>query len=338
MLLVTVDYGGNQELDLFATDGIFLRPLVRSAGYEGVAHWSASRDEILFQTNQGAEDSPAFSLYAVQPDGNNLQRIVPVDFPTMFGRWSPDGTKLVFNDVAQPTPRQVHVFDTATQTVTKLTASDDFDSDYGSWSPDNEWLLFESNRDGVWDTYRMRPDGSEVTRIGLKTSSAPRYSPDGTLIAFHEVRNGTDYDVFLAEADGSNQRILAGGPGDQRLPEWAPDGTRLAYISNAAGHHDLFTIRVDGTDTKQLTQQPENEFFTVLHRDGLVAAQTHVDALLATNPEQNIFRDDRALVQAIHRARQTNNAEHADALITLGLRIFPESPALQALQSDQTTP
>lgn len=337
-LVVTIDYGGNQELDLLSADGTFISPLARSSGYEGVGQWSATRGDILFQTNRDAEDGPAFSLYTMQPDGTDLKRLLPVDFPVMFGRWSPDGTRLVFNDVAQSTPRQLHIFDKATNTVNQLTSSDTFHSDYGSWSPGGQWLLFESTRDGSWDTYRMRPDGSEVMRIGLGTSSAPRYSPDGTLIAFHEMRNGHDYDIFIADANGSNTRVLTDGPGDQRLPEWSPDGTRLVYVSNAGGHHDLFSIRGDGTDATQLTQQPAKEFFTLLRQQGFAAASAHMDTTQAFHPELKIFRDERGLVLAIHQARHANNTAYADALLEIAFSIFPESDALQALQSGDATP
>lgn len=331
-LLVTVDYGGNQEIDLMSRDGAFLKALVRSPGADGVAQWSAARDEILFQTARDADDGPAFTFYTMRPDGSRLRRLVDFDGAVMFGKWSPDGSALLFNDVFGPKPRQVYLMDLETKKARQLTSSDEAHSDYGSWSPDGRWVLFESDRSGSWDTYRMRPDGSEVTLLGLGGSSAPRYSPDGTRIAFHEVRNGLDYDVFIANADGTEARLLAGGGGDQRLPEWSPDGRTLAYVSNAGGHHDLFILGVDGGEPVRLTRQPEDEFFTVLAEKGLDAAKRYFETAHDSDPERKVFRDDRGLFLAVNGAFRDGEEERAHALLELGLKAFPESGPLQALR------
>jgi len=42
-----------------------------------------------------------------------------------------------------------------------------------------------------------------------------------------------DGDIFLAQPDGSQPALFAGGPGDQSGAAWSPDGTRLAYWSTA---------------------------------------------------------------------------------------------------------
>ena len=43
-----------------------------------------------------------------------------------------------------------------------------------AWSPDGEWIAFASNHEGSYDVYRIRPDGSELTRI--TNSPAPELS------------------------------------------------------------------------------------------------------------------------------------------------------------------
>ena len=39
------------------------------------------------------------------------------------------------------------------------------DDRFSGWSADGKYILFISNRDGNWEIYRMRPDGSEQTRL-----------------------------------------------------------------------------------------------------------------------------------------------------------------------------
>lgn len=34
-----------------------------------------------------------------------------------------------------------------------------------AWSPDGEWIAFASNHEGNYDIYRVRPDGTGMTRV-----------------------------------------------------------------------------------------------------------------------------------------------------------------------------
>ena len=93
--------------------------------------------------------------------------------------------------------------------------------------------------------WRVRPDGSEPTRI---TDSPygdwfPHPSPDGK----HLLVLSYDGDVFdhprdldvrlrLMDMDGGNARILFdlfGGQGTMNVPNWSPDGTEFAFVRYA---------------------------------------------------------------------------------------------------------
>jgi hypothetical protein len=82
------------------------------------------------------------------------------------------------------------------------------------------------------------------------------WSPDGSTIAYY----GNEA-IHLLDADGSNDRVLAGlpqVPDDHPptwMPTWSPDGTTIAFASK-----DLWTIRTDGTDLTKITDLPEHEF------------------------------------------------------------------------------
>ena len=67
--------------------------------------------------------------------------------------------------------------------------------------------------------------------------SDPTWSPDGSRIAF--VRTTQGEDVYVMEADGTNQRLVAE---DASAPQWLEDG-RIAFRRRDT----IFTIRPDGT-------------------------------------------------------------------------------------------
>ncbi len=37
--------------------------------------------------------------------------------------------------------------------------------EYPSWSPDGQWIAFHSNRDGDFEIFIMRPNGSDLRQI-----------------------------------------------------------------------------------------------------------------------------------------------------------------------------
>jgi TolB protein len=80
---------------------------------------------------------------------------------------------------------------------------------YGQWSPDGQWIIFLSDRDGKWEIYRMRADGSEQQRLtSLGHDYHGQWSPDGRWIIFVSDRDG-NYEIYRMRADGSQQQRLA---------------------------------------------------------------------------------------------------------------------------------
>jgi len=130
-------------------------------------------------------------------------------------------------------------------------------------APLQNQIVFESNRiltQGAvhQDLYRMNADGSGVVQLtdSIEDEADPAVSPDGRLIAF--TRGTVGEDIFVMDADGGHIRqVTTYGASDFR-PAWAPDGSYLVYASEAVGRYELFTIKPDGTNRKQLTFRPYN--------------------------------------------------------------------------------
>jgi TolB protein len=105
----------------------------------------------------------------------------------------------------------------------------------------------------------MDADGSHQTRLieageGIELT-LPAWSPDGAKIAFarsHGEQNAendeVEVDVWIANADGSGQRVLTGGDGMQWLPRWTPDGAFVSYTQEVQGGPWMSTGPV-GRDT-----------------------------------------------------------------------------------------
>jgi TolB protein len=62
-----------------------------------------------------------------------------------------------------------------------------------------------------------------------------------------------DDEIYVMEADGTNQIRLTNNRFRDRMPVWSPDGQTIAFISNQNGTADIFTMNADGTNRLQLT-------------------------------------------------------------------------------------
>ena len=113
------------------------------------------------------------------------------------------------------------------------------------------------------------PRPSELLAQQPAASEARPSSGDAcpSLIAFASARDEGS-GVYLMEPDGRETRLLVGVPGALQLA-WAPDGSRLAFLSviprdeeefgQFAGlrfHAFLYTIRPDGSDLRRVSEYP----------------------------------------------------------------------------------
>ena len=89
----------------------------------------------------------------------------------------------------------------------------------------------------------------------------PSWSPDGQLIAY-DSPNETDTDIWVMRPDGSDKRVLIGGPSSDSHPAWSPDGRWIAFESNRhdGTGFDIWIARSDGSEPRRITSAPENEF------------------------------------------------------------------------------
>lgn len=123
----------------------------------------------------------------------------------------------------------------------------------------NGKIAFTSNRDHSGrELYTMNADGTGQTRLTTNTADdfSPRWSPDGTRLAFQTTRDG-NREIYTVAADGSAPVNVTNLPASAEFsPSWSPDGSRIVFYSNRTGSNQIYTIAADGTDLRQLTDSP----------------------------------------------------------------------------------
>ena len=85
------------------------------------------------------------------------------------------------------------------------------------------------------------------------------FTLDGSMVAYSDVDENGNAQVFVMDADGSNARQLThgeGGVGDYGGFDWSPDGSMIAYQRDTSDSPQIFTVRVsDGVSTR-ITNAP----------------------------------------------------------------------------------
>ena len=129
-------------------------------------------------------------------------------------------------------------------------------------------LLFDSNRTGNYELYRMNVDGTaqqQLTEDPTYDSWWPKISPNRRKVLFQRTPKGvhdTDYaqsTTWVMNLDGSGIReILPYGVYGwtmQGHPEWSPDGRRIATMCGPSSNVQICTVDPDGSDPVMVTSK-----------------------------------------------------------------------------------
>lgn len=119
--------------------------------------------------------------------------------------------------------------------------------------PDRRTLGFTALINGVSKPYLMDLDGRnkrDVSGDGSGFSYGYSASPDGTKISYHE-----NYQIFIANADGTGKQHIPTGNPFNFGPMWSPDGQWLLFLSGEHGRSNPYVVRSDGQELKKLADQ-----------------------------------------------------------------------------------
>jgi TolB protein len=265
-------------------------------GQNAEAYWSHDGQWITLQSTLNG--MACDQQYVMRADGSDFHRISNGRGKTTCGWFIPGGDRLLFaSSHAHGYVWPLDRFDLYTvgrdgSDMRRLTNFDVYTAE-AIVSPDGKRVVFTSLKDGDLDIYVMNIDGTGLKRLTSTPGydGGPWWSPDGTKIVYR-ANHPTDsaelaqyrsllaqglvrpsrVELFVMNADGSDQRQITHLGGANFGPSWTRDGRKIIFSSNyknpRSRNFDLFLINVDGTGLEQITTHGEFDGFPMFSPDG----------------------------------------------------------------------
>ncbi len=258
---------GSTEYEIWVSnlDGSASYPVTTNDVIDSDAFWAPDIGSFVFETERdcnaatGAGFSFASPVYPFCP--SNVNREVY--------RMNVDGSGVV---------------NLSNNAGTAGVANSSIDED-PQWGPSG-WIVFDTDRNGHFDVYKMKADGSSQTNLTPEASwnmaaEEAAYGPSGK-VCFQSARNadgttGSDAELWLMNPDGSGKTALTNNTVNDQECDWSPDGTKIVFDSNEnragcsgsptanptpfnpCGDRDVFVMNADGSGRTRLTTNAYND-------------------------------------------------------------------------------
>ena len=181
------------------------------------------------------------------------------------------------------------------------------------WSTDDQWIMFQATpREAKCDQqFTMRPDGSELSLVstGAGRTTCGYLFPGNEKIVYGSTHLGgdecppeadmsqgyvwalyEDFDIFLADANGSNLARLTDTEGYDAEATLSRDGEWIVFTSARGGDLEIYKMRADGTEVTRLTDSPGYDGGPFFSYDGTKIVYR------ASHPEGDELADYRRLL------------------------------------------
>ncbi len=230
------------------------------------------------------ENKGASSIFLVPIDGKSAHEFNTGMESCSDPIWSPDGKKIAFvaNDTSETS--QVYLEDASGGTPKKIT-SVALGASGILWSPDGKHIAFVSDvfPDCASDSCNVaRQNKLENGKVKAKLFTNLPYR------VWNEWKDGKRSHLFIADIDsslrGASDIIRDLTPGDYDTPPidlggrmdyaFSPDGKEVCYVKNTdrmvavSTNNDLFTLSINGGDTKRITTNKSNDNQPLYSPDG----------------------------------------------------------------------
>jgi TolB protein len=193
---------------------------------------------------------------------------------TQFAGWSPDGSTAIIGcgwedpenaiweeehqgfRLTQGYRYDMYLLEMATDKLTNVTAIErvsDYNAGLWFWPNDPSKLGFNPIINGIAKPFIMDIDGRNKKDLSSGSEGFTygySASPNGKKISYHK-----DYQVYIADTDGSNIKHIETDNPFNFAPQWSPDGDMLLFVSGEHYNCHPYIVQSDGSGLRKLADR-----------------------------------------------------------------------------------
>jgi len=276
------DYAGYPDVFVMPSQGGEPKRLTFHSGGSALTGWTNDATRILYRAYRPLQFPQRIQLFTISVQGGIEER-VPVDMGTVAS-YSPDGNALTFNrrsvsanrkGYRGPANTEVWTYNFQSQEFTQLTDFDGFDR-WPLWAS-NGYIYFVSDRDGVFNLYKIPETGEDcnpITAFENDDIENPKLSTDRSRISFEqdhklwylnlddEIPHEIPLNFFVPKRN--SQPIYHEFNSQANEFSIAPTSQRVALVNRG----EVIITPLGEGDTVNLTESPERENGAVWSPDG----------------------------------------------------------------------
>ncbi len=206
-------------------------------------------------------------IFIIPATGGEPRQITTDDARIYGLAWNTDSKSLVFTSFRGANQLGLWRVSTTDKFMPQMISTGSKNLNDLAISPNGRTIAYveETADENIWE---LEPNGAPRPLIrSTRADHSQQFSPDGTQIVFASDRTG-NYEIWLADADGKNQRQLTDTKESAGSPRFSPDGKYIVYDAQTAGNSDIHVVSVNGGMPRRLTENARNNSLPAWSVDG----------------------------------------------------------------------
>jgi Tol biopolymer transport system component len=261
-ILFNAAVAGGRDLYLLRLSDLSVTRIAETPEYEVAPSFSPDGQRIVYAA--GVPGDRADHLFTIGIDGSSKSQLTDIDANDTSPRFSPDGTMIVFARdktytwgglAANWEPGGVICAIGTDGSGERQLTSDDVFAFAPAFSHNGNSVIYFT----LEGCFSVALDGSGVPQqIGPMVSYAS-LSPDGKQFVFAEGQYSPDFELFIANIDGTDKSQITASSRGCFHPVFAQSGDRVFFLvqewpqgPSGEPKSSLWTVKVDGTDQRQV--------------------------------------------------------------------------------------
>ena len=251
---------GNHEVYIMNSDGTKQINLTNNEAFDGSPVFSPSGNRIAFVSDRSGNHD----IWIMNADGSDPYNLTNSTSDNYYPSWSPDGKKITYDSYAKGgTGGDIFIIDLNTKKANNLTNTIQ-DEGYPAWSPSGELITYDAggytnSETGNFTIFTINVSkNNEIYAVTDHSGNSGDASwiPNSNQIVYSSDKDEPEsgnYELYTISSDGTGDIRLTFVKGADTDPAVSGDGRFIAFDSDRDGDSEIFLMKSNGKDQKQLT-------------------------------------------------------------------------------------